>query len=57
MEQWREFGKGLRRYINPATFPVAGLAKTHERGIRYPLPNYLRVQPEVALKIPLADIF
>ncbi len=36
---------------------VEGLAKTHERGIRYPIPSYLRFQPEVALKIPLADIF
>lgn len=36
---------------------VEGLAKTHERGIRYPIPSYLRFQPEVALKIPLVDIF
>jgi uncharacterized protein (DUF169 family) len=35
---------------------VEGLAKTHERGIRYPIPSYLRFQPEVALKIPLVDI-
>lgn len=34
-----------------------GLAKTHERGIRYPIPSYLRFQPEVGLKIPLVDIF
>jgi uncharacterized protein (DUF169 family) len=36
---------------------VEGLAKTHERGIRYPIPSYLRFQPEVALKLPLVDIF
>ena len=35
---------------------VEGLAKTHERGIRYPIPSYLRFRPEVALKIPLVDI-
>jgi hypothetical protein len=56
MEQWQELGKRLGRYINPVTFPVAGLAETPERGIRYPIPNYLRFQPKVALKIPLADI-
>jgi hypothetical protein len=36
---------------------VEGLAKTRERGIRYPVPGYLGFQPEVALKIPRADIF
>jgi uncharacterized protein (DUF169 family) len=34
-----------------------GLAKTHERGIRYPIPSFLRYQPEVGLTLPLTDIF
>jgi uncharacterized protein (DUF169 family) len=36
---------------------VDGLEKTHKTGIRYPIPSYLRYQPEVAFKVPLADIF
>jgi uncharacterized protein (DUF169 family) len=36
---------------------VEGLAKTHERGIRYPIPTFLRYQPEVGLTLPLTDIF
>ncbi len=36
---------------------VEGLAKTHERGIRYPIPAFLRYQPEVGLTLPLTDIF
>ncbi len=36
---------------------VEGLAKTHETGIRYPIPSYLRYQPEVGLRLPLTDIF
>ena len=36
---------------------VQGLSKTHEKGIRYPIPTYLRYQPEVALSLPLTDIF
>jgi uncharacterized protein (DUF169 family) len=36
---------------------VEGLQKTHEKGIRYPIPTYLRFQPEVAFSIPLSDIF
>jgi uncharacterized protein (DUF169 family) len=36
---------------------LEGLAKTHERGIRYPIPSFLRYQPEVRLSIPLTDIF
>jgi uncharacterized protein (DUF169 family) len=36
---------------------VAGLAKTHEKGIRYPIPTFLRYQPEVGLTLPLTDIF
>jgi len=36
---------------------VAGLARTHERGIRYPIPAFLRYQPEVGLALPLTDIF
>lgn len=36
---------------------VEGLERTHQRGIRYPIPTYLRYQPEVGFAIPLADIF
>jgi uncharacterized protein (DUF169 family) len=36
---------------------VEGLAKTHEKGIRYPIPSFLRYQPEVGLTLPLIDIF
>ena len=36
---------------------VEGLEKTHERGIRYPIPTYLRFQPEVGFAIPLSDIW
>ena len=36
---------------------VKGLAETHEKGIRYPIPTYLRYQPEVGFKLPLTDIF
>jgi len=36
---------------------VQGLAKTHEKGIRYPIPTYLRYQPEVGLSLPLTEIF
>ena len=47
-------------YTLPATHLkdlVEGLARTHERGIRYPIPSFLRYQPEVGLTLPLADIF
>jgi uncharacterized protein (DUF169 family) len=36
---------------------VEGLAQTHQRGVRYPIPSFLRYQPEVQLSIPLTDIF
>jgi len=36
---------------------VEGLSRTHERGIRYPIPSFLRYQPEVGLTLPLTDIF
>ncbi|MGQ9778128.1 MAG: DUF169 domain-containing protein [Thermodesulfobacteriota bacterium] len=36
---------------------IEGLAKTHEKGIRYPIPSYMRYQPEVSLSLPLIDIF
>jgi len=36
---------------------VEGLAKTHKRGIRYPIPTFLRYQPEVGLTLPLIKIF
>lgn len=44
----------------PASKPedlVAGLEKTHQTGIRYPVPTYMRYTPEVAFSVPLADIF
>jgi len=47
-------------YALPAShlkYLVEGLAKTHERGIRYPIPAFLRYQPEVGLSLPLTDIF
>jgi hypothetical protein len=34
-----------------------GLAKTHKTGIRYPIPAFMRYQPEVGLTLPLTDIF
>ena len=36
---------------------VQGLSKTHAKGIRYPIPTYLRYQPEVGLAMPLTEIF
>jgi len=36
---------------------MQGLSKTHEKGIRYPIPTYLRYQPEVGLSLPLTEIF
>jgi hypothetical protein len=36
---------------------VEGLEKSHEKGIRYPIPAYMKYSPEVAFSIPLADIF
>ncbi len=36
---------------------IVGLEKTHKKGIRYPIPTYLRYQPEVGFTIPLSDIF
>jgi len=36
---------------------VEGLERTHKRGIRYPIPAYLRYQLEVGSAIPLSDIF
>ncbi len=36
---------------------VEGLEKTHQKGIRYPIPTYARYRPEVAFTIPLSDIF
>lgn len=47
-------------YASPASHLkdlVEGLAKTHEKGIRYPIPTFLRYQPEVGLALPLTDIF
>ena len=36
---------------------VEGLQQTHRTGIRYPIPRYLRYEPEVAFSLPLAEIF
>lgn len=36
---------------------VEGLARTHEKGVRYPIPSFLRYQPEVGLTVPLTDVF
>jgi uncharacterized protein (DUF169 family) len=36
---------------------VEGLEKTHQKGIRYPIPTYMRYQPEVGFALPLSDIF
>lgn len=36
---------------------LEGLEKTHERGIRYPIPTYMRYEPEVAFTTPLSEIF
>jgi uncharacterized protein (DUF169 family) len=36
---------------------VEGLEKTHQKGIRYPIPAYMRYRPEVAFSMPLSDIF
>jgi uncharacterized protein (DUF169 family) len=36
---------------------VHGLEKTHQKGIRYPIPSYLRYRPEIAFTIPLSDVF
>jgi uncharacterized protein (DUF169 family) len=36
---------------------VDGLEKTHQQGIRYPIPTYLRYEPEIKLSLPLSDAF
>lgn len=36
---------------------VEGLERTHQKGIRYPIPTYLNFEPKVGLTIPLSDIF
>jgi uncharacterized protein (DUF169 family) len=36
---------------------VRGLARTHERGIRYPVPVCLDYEPKIRLHTPLADVF
>jgi uncharacterized protein (DUF169 family) len=36
---------------------VNGLEETHKRGIRYPIPTYMRYEPEVAFTTPLSEIF
>jgi uncharacterized protein (DUF169 family) len=36
---------------------IEGLEKSHQKGIRYPIPTYLRYSPEVSFSIPLRDIF
>jgi len=36
---------------------VEGLERTHERGVRYPIPTFLGYQPMVGLDLPLTDIY
>ena len=36
---------------------VEGLERTHSMGIRYPVPAYLKYSPEVAMSMPLSDVF
>jgi uncharacterized protein (DUF169 family) len=36
---------------------VEGLEATHKRGIRYPIPTYLRYAPEVGFSLPVSEIF
>jgi uncharacterized protein (DUF169 family) len=36
---------------------VEGMDKTHQKGVRYPIPTYMRYRPEVAFTVPLSDIF
>ena len=36
---------------------LEGLKKTHDKGVRYPIPTYLKYQPEVGFTIPLSDVF
>ncbi|MBW1928922.1 MAG: DUF169 domain-containing protein [Deltaproteobacteria bacterium] len=36
---------------------VEGIELTHKKGIRYPIPSYIRYSPEVAFTLPLSDIF
>ena len=36
---------------------IQGLFKTHEKGIRYPLPTYLRYQPGVELSPSDRDLW
>ena len=35
---------------------VDGLEQTHRMGIRYPIPAYMRYEPEVGFTVPLTDI-
>ena len=36
---------------------TGGLAATHAKGIRYPIPNFLRYKPEIGTGMPMTDIF
>lgn len=36
---------------------VEGVEKSHKKGVRYPIPTYMRYSPEVGLSVPLSDIF
>ena len=36
---------------------VLGLERTHQSGIRYPIPTYLGCSPKVGLTVPLSDVF
>lgn len=47
-------------YAFPASHLKAltdGLASTHEKGIRYPIPGFLRYRPEIGPDMPMTDIF
>ena len=48
---------GAVKFLLKMNYAVERLAKTHEKGIRYPIPAFLRYQPEVGLTLPLTDIF
>jgi hypothetical protein len=36
---------------------VNGLEQTHRMGVRYPIPTYMKYEPEVGFTVPVADIF
>ena len=52
-----DFGHPFEPYQPEKPDVVDGLEKTHQSGVRYPIPTYLRYSPEVAFSLPLSDIF